>query len=187
MISNFAARKFEWLDKVCNDRKLTPLAFRVAYKIASFVNRASGYAHPSHQRLANALGVTRRGVQKAIEQLAERGHISIEVAKLEGTANRYRLTQSSWNFDHFKPAEGANAGAQGGANKRAQDSGGGCEPVCAPPANEDAHRVRTGVRPNPFIEPVYRTRVCEPAEAIESTGDGSALQARVSPTMAVSR
>jgi hypothetical protein len=71
MTSDFTRFKFEWLDQVAADRKVSALAFKLAYRLAStFLNRHSGTAWPTQQTLAAALGVTPRAIRKLSRELA---------------------------------------------------------------------------------------------------------------------
>ncbi len=90
-----AARKvFLWLRQIARDAGLTPLGYRVAIEISQCVDRRKGYAHPSHKRLAEDLDASRRGIQLAVKQLEDRGHLDVTVSRGAGHANRYRLRLS---------------------------------------------------------------------------------------------
>ncbi|BAQ44259.1 MULTISPECIES: hypothetical protein [Methylobacterium] len=87
-----AARKvFLWLRQIARHAGLTPLGYRVAIEISQCVDRRKGYAHPSHEMLADALDASRRGIQLAVKQLQDRGHLDVTVSRGAGHANRYRL------------------------------------------------------------------------------------------------
>ena len=86
---SFAREKFIWLDQVRADPELTPLAFMLAYVIANLVNEREGFAWPSVARLASECHVTKRGVQKVIARLVERGHLSVEHGNGRGETNRF--------------------------------------------------------------------------------------------------
>ncbi len=90
-----AARKvFLWLRQIARDAGLTPLGYRVAIEISQCVDRRKGYAHPSHEMLAKALDASRRGIQLAVKQLQDRGHLDVTVSRGAGHANQYRLRLS---------------------------------------------------------------------------------------------
>jgi len=52
---------------------LTPTARRVGHELLNYTDRSTGLAWPSEARLADALGVTVRTIQKAKAQLRQRG------------------------------------------------------------------------------------------------------------------
>jgi len=112
--ASFAREKFLWLDQVCADPELTPLAFKLAYVLANLVNERQGFAWPSVAHLAAKCRVTENGAKKAIRQLSERGHLSVEFGSGRGKTNHYR-----WIL------KGANAGAV--ADKRDERSTTSCD------------------------------------------------------------
>src|SRR5450631_293592 len=71
------ADKFRWLDQVGADHSLTPLCFRVAYAISTFVNRTTGDAWPSQPRLAADCNTTDRTIRDTLTQLRDAGHLQI--------------------------------------------------------------------------------------------------------------
>jgi hypothetical protein len=71
----YTADRFRWLDQIGADADLTPLCFRVAYVISTFVNRASGDAWPGQDRLAEICHATDRGIRAALTQLKNGGHL----------------------------------------------------------------------------------------------------------------
>jgi len=77
--TSFTRAKFLWLEQVCADPELTPLAFKLAYVLANLVNEREGFAWPSIGHLAVKCRVTENGVKKAIQRLTECGHLSIEL------------------------------------------------------------------------------------------------------------
>ncbi|WP_439925299.1 helix-turn-helix domain-containing protein [Nitrobacter sp. JJSN] len=85
------ADKFRWLDQVGADHGLTPLCFRLAYAIVTFVNRATGDAWPSQPRLAADCNATDRAIRDAITRLRDRGHLQVT-----GKGGRGKTS-------HFKP------------------------------------------------------------------------------------
>lgn len=82
---------FLWLRQIARDPDLSPLGYRVAIEISQCVDRRKGYAHPSHGKLATDLDASRRGIQLALKQLRDRGHLDVEVSRGAGHANRYSL------------------------------------------------------------------------------------------------
>lgn len=82
---------FLWLKQVAQDPDLPPLGYRLAIIISQCVDRRKGYAHPSHNQLQEALGASRRGIQKTVAALEQRDHLGVTVGRGAGHANRYRL------------------------------------------------------------------------------------------------
>jgi len=70
----FVKLKFAWLDQVLADQTLPPMAFLVAYLLASrFLNRKTGTAWPTQQTIARLLHASERQVRRSIEVLAVTG------------------------------------------------------------------------------------------------------------------
>jgi hypothetical protein len=90
MASDFARRRFEWLDQVCADRGVRAAVFQLAYAISGFVNRETGDAWPSQETLAKHLGLSVRGVRKLTDVLGGRGHLEITESRGRGHSTRYR-------------------------------------------------------------------------------------------------
>ena len=148
--------RFRWLDQVLADQAMTPFAFAVAYALSSHVNRDSGEAWPSQSRLAEIVGSTDRGVRKAVEQLAARGHLKVYAPTGRKTGNRYRpilkegaeVIELHRNGGSGKDGLHRNGGAGNGASHR---NGGSYEnPVHR---NGGSGLTGTVVPPNPLNEP----------------------------------
>ena len=89
--ASIARAKFLWLEQVCADPELTPLAFKLAYYVlANLINEREGFAWPSIGHLAAKCRVTENGVKKVIRRLTEWGHLSVECGAGRGRTNRYR-------------------------------------------------------------------------------------------------
>lgn len=83
-----------WLHQVSRDRQVGHLAARVAVVLSEHLNRETDEAFPSQERLAAAIGVTPRGVRKALDELVERGHLGVERVGAR-RVNRYRIAFST--------------------------------------------------------------------------------------------
>src|SRR5262245_43667024 len=90
MADTFTRDKFRWLDQVATDVQVSPLAFRLAYIVASYVNRKSGDAWPCQDTLAKALGIGARAVRKLATELVAHGHVQVTISRGRGNSNRYR-------------------------------------------------------------------------------------------------
>ena len=97
----FTRNRLAWLDAIIRDSNVTHFAFRVAYVISGFINRERGYAWPGQATIAGLLESTRRGVQKAIDNLVERGYLEVHIGGGRGHANEYRM--SSEKVNHGSP------------------------------------------------------------------------------------
>src|SRR3974390_1068122 len=75
----FTRDMFAWLNQVRSDPEITAAGFMVAFAISQYINRKSLKAWPSQKTLAGLARVTARAVQKTIDKLIERGHLSIEI------------------------------------------------------------------------------------------------------------
>jgi hypothetical protein len=88
--ANYTKQIFRWQQQVLADAELTPLASRVVMALCGFINSQSHDAWPSHATLAKAVHASRRGVQNALQQLEDRGHLQISINRGRGQSNRYR-------------------------------------------------------------------------------------------------
>lgn len=86
----FTAAKLDWLDGVASDLSVPNLSFRLAYVLGGYFNQTSGDAWPSQKTLAAKLGVTRRCIQMALNDLVLRGHLASTLGNGRGNTNRYR-------------------------------------------------------------------------------------------------
>jgi hypothetical protein len=116
---DFTRRKFEWLDRVSVDRSVGSFAFRVAYLLSGYFNRTTGAAFPSQTTLAVRLGATVRGVQKALRELVEAGHLVVEEAAGRGRTNQYRPALQNTNHGSSFADKNTNHGSSftGGNNE----------------------------------------------------------------------
>lgn len=83
---------FLWLDQVVLDRDLPPSAFKVAYVIAQHVNRQSGEAFPSSDRIAARMAMSQATVIAMVRQLQIKGHLAVDPGRAgRGHSNHYRM------------------------------------------------------------------------------------------------
>jgi hypothetical protein len=87
----FTSERFAWLKQVAADRSLPPRALHVALCIVLHLNRKTGDAWPSHDRIAEMLGLTPRATKRLVGQLSATGHLGLCRGGGRGHSNRYRL------------------------------------------------------------------------------------------------
>jgi hypothetical protein len=141
--AGYTKQMLQWQQQVLADGELTPLVIKVAVAICKFINRESRDAWPSQATLAKAVHASRRGVQKALEQLEDRSHLRISVNRGRGQSNRYRPMLAREFEAESQMAENANRSAHFG-NEAEQK----CEPGFAGVRTAVRTRVRTPVRTN---------------------------------------
>jgi hypothetical protein len=86
----YTADRFRWLDQVGADPDLTPLCFRAAYAISTFINRTSGDAWPSQELLAAACHTTDRSIRDALTRMKAAGHLQQTGRGGNGKTSRYK-------------------------------------------------------------------------------------------------
>jgi hypothetical protein len=89
---------------IIRDKTLKPTTRLVGHEIADMINFDTGYAWPSQETLAKALGLAERTVRSAVEQM-NRKHFVIE---RDGRSNRYFPiwpTETPANFAGVIPAK----------------------------------------------------------------------------------
>lgn len=91
MAGDFTKEKMEWLEALAVDASLQPGAFRTAFLISQHVNRGTGDAWPSLNRLAALQGTDERTVRRYIGCLCAAGYLEKKRGG-NGTPNRYRMT-----------------------------------------------------------------------------------------------
>ncbi|MBQ0822113.1 helix-turn-helix domain-containing protein [Microvirga sp. HBU67558] len=130
----FTRDRLDWLDQVLADFDLSPLAFKVAFLVSRYVHRERLYAWLSQGKLAKAVGASRRGVQKALYELEERGHLAVDGQKDRGETNHYRwiLKDAAILVEGVDVApEEIDQGANHSAHPPAHRDSYPCEPECA--------------------------------------------------------
>lgn len=91
MTDSFTQDQFAWLKQVAADPEVPASAFKLAFVVATHINRQSREAWPAQGRLASGAGVSERQVRTLTDHLAERGHLAVERQRGRGLTNRYRL------------------------------------------------------------------------------------------------
>ena len=85
-----AAQKFEWIEAVASDPKLSAQCCRIAMLLLKHFNRELGEAWPSHQTLAQRPNLTARTVGTALRKLETDGYLHVRRNK-RGITNRYKI------------------------------------------------------------------------------------------------
>jgi hypothetical protein len=125
---NYLRSLIEWLQQVAADPKLPPMATRVANILSRYVNTRSFEAWPSVQTLAQKLGATDRGVQKAVAALVAGGHLQVTVGGGRTNSNRYvPLLKTPNAGSGFKADETPNRRSEKG-EQNGQKTPNGCSP-----------------------------------------------------------
>jgi hypothetical protein len=99
MSDRFTRDKLTWLDQVVRDHRVSDLGFRVAYALASHVNRKSLEAWPTHETLTNEMCVSRSSVIRAVADLERTGHLAVKRAHGRHLVNVYRWIIKRGNDD----------------------------------------------------------------------------------------
>lgn len=90
--SNHTRDLHAWLHQVALDRNLPHTAFKVAYIIGEHVNRESGEAWPSTERIAQGCALKQSTVVGLVRRLEAAGHLAIDPGQAgRGKSHRYRM------------------------------------------------------------------------------------------------
>jgi hypothetical protein len=183
MSDQHTACKLWCLDQIMRDQRATHLDFRLAYYIASVTDRATGKARFKQSTAAEALGVTRRGIQIAAERLKSLGHIDIGFTPGKGHLNTYRLHLEKANFRSHIVDKMANTDAHYTGQRANTGS-----PFATRKGEQREQKRRTESRGKAIghshssldsIPCLIPTRACEPAIADALGSLGASLSARI--------
>ena len=83
--------RWRWLKSIRDNPALQPAALAVGFTLADHVNAVSGDAWPSTPTLMHLTRLGKTGVQKAVRQLVQEGHLHKTEHHGRGGSNRYRL------------------------------------------------------------------------------------------------
>jgi Helix-turn-helix domain len=88
---DFTRSKLIWLEWIACDPRLSPLAVRIAVRLAKHMNRKKGGdAFPAHETLSKEVHATRRAVISAIEELERAGYLAVTRTRGRKRFNVYR-------------------------------------------------------------------------------------------------
>lgn len=93
-MKKFAAWKLDLLDRMSADSRLSATDFRVAYRLFSYMDAATGDCFPRQDTIAADVGLTDRTVRKALVSLSSCGWLKIEqrpTPKGRGKSNLYHF------------------------------------------------------------------------------------------------
>ena len=111
MADDFTRDLFAWLNVALADRRIGPFAFQVAYVLSQHVNRETGEAWPSQDRIAERMGGSARGVRKALHELQAAGLVAVASGGGRHVVNRYRLAGGGVEKPSAADGETRNGGA----------------------------------------------------------------------------
>jgi hypothetical protein len=95
----FAADKFRWLDQVAADGELPPLAARLCITFCRFFSlEYDGRAWAYQDTMAEVLGVKRWSINKVLQALVERGHLT-SVRRGRDKPNHYHFVLKDEDHD----------------------------------------------------------------------------------------
>jgi hypothetical protein len=106
--SNFTALKFKTLDRATSDQRLTHLDFRLLYYLASATDRLTQTTRRKQKVIADALGITTRGVQLSIKRLSAFGYVTAETKDGGTYTNAYKIILEEANGGSYSPDAKAN-------------------------------------------------------------------------------
>ena len=73
----FATWKFELLDAISMDPRVTSTQFRVAFRLVQHANAETLAIFPSQERIASQIGITERAVRAAVAGLVAKGWLMV--------------------------------------------------------------------------------------------------------------
>jgi hypothetical protein len=154
---DFTRRKLDWIDAIRRDRAMTRLDACVAAELAAFLNRKTGDAWPSHEKIAERLNGSRSGVKKAVRRLERAGYLDV-CGRTHTNHYRPRLKKGP-SEDRFQRAERVLARPEKGPGEDEKRSRIGPQNPCTNPlinptgvdgkADEQATALPTGALARP--------------------------------------
>jgi hypothetical protein len=119
--------KWRLLQAIVADAELSPAATKVAVRLLDHHNRRDGRCYPSIRRVAADTGLTRRTVQRSIDELEERGWLKVHRTKGGEAGRGYRTNSYDVAFDRvprgdkFTPVPGDGKRARGACIRGGRD------------------------------------------------------------------
>jgi len=106
MSDDFTRHKLEWIDSVRRNPAVTRFTACVAHELATFLNRKTRDAWPSHEKIAERLNASRSGVKKAVRRLERAGYLDVSRERGRTHTNHYRLRMKKGpSEDRFQRAK----------------------------------------------------------------------------------
>ena len=160
MADDFTRNKLDWVDAIRRDRAMTRLDACVAAELAAFLNRKTGDAWPSHEKVAERLNASRSGVKKAVRRLERAGYLDVSQGRGRTHTNHYRpRLKKGPSEDRFQRAERVLARPEKGPGEDEKRSRIGTQNPCTNPlinptgvdgkADEQATALPTGALARP--------------------------------------
>lgn len=83
---------FAWLNEIKADADLPPSAFKVAFEIGQYINRKTGDAWPSSERIGSGIAMSQATVITMVRKLVASGYLDLEPGRPgRGHSHRYRM------------------------------------------------------------------------------------------------
>lgn len=83
--------RLDWQDRICFDRDVSHVDFRIAFAIAWHINRRSGKTHVGRHTIAEKIGVHVRTVDHSIQRLERYGYLDVHRNRGRSRSNNYRM------------------------------------------------------------------------------------------------
>jgi Helix-turn-helix domain len=101
-------KKFQLLDAVHSDLRLSRADICVAHFIINLINAGKGYAWPSQEALVEMTGLSLRTVKRAVARLVRFGILTIQFRGRPGRSNEYVFGKGD-SADTLSQAKGDSA------------------------------------------------------------------------------
>src|SRR5262245_59105606 len=99
---SFAQNKLCWLEEIMDNHELWPICLPVALNITIHWNEERDDSFVGQETIAQRIGISRRAVQKALDQMIDHGHLTF----IRSTPNGYRpILRDANRSSHFKPQQ----------------------------------------------------------------------------------
>lgn len=108
--------RLAWHRQMAEDRDLSHVAFRVAVVIGNYFNNNTGRTFVGYETIGDVVGMCRRSVFAAVQELAKRGHLKVVAGGGRKRANEYGMVlKTVQSAAPFGGAETVQNSAQNGA------------------------------------------------------------------------
>jgi DNA-binding FadR family transcriptional regulator len=97
---SFTGAKLDWINAANYDRRLTPMAFKVAVAVANHVNATTGKAFPSQELIAERVGTVARVVRRSLKTLAATGWLRVQRTRRYDAKTKRWKTHNTYSMLH---------------------------------------------------------------------------------------